>query len=303
MNPYPYYGPPSNMSMQPPNMPPNMIPQQRPNMPPNMMLQPVQYVFVQDPMGELANCTGVLIKQEPELFEQLTGCETANRYHVFGQTHQGSKYLFKCKEKSGWCMRNCCASKQREFDMDIIHISSPNQMQNYSKSFANAYKPFKCTMGCLCRPELIVSLNDGNIKVGSAIHACTICNPEFEILDSNNQIKYIVSASCCQAGLIFPNSLCGKCYEVAFDIMNPGTSEVVGHIIKKTAELDELVTDADSYQVNFPQNASPYDKLLIIALGLMIDYQYFETDSKSEEEKRRRREGRLGIGRSYNRRY
>ena len=60
MNPYPYYGPPSNMSMQPPNMPPNMIPQQRPNMPPNMMLQPVQYVFVQDPMGELANCTGVL---------------------------------------------------------------------------------------------------------------------------------------------------------------------------------------------------------------------------------------------------
>ena len=85
--------------------------------------------------------------------------------------------------------------------------------------------------------------------------------------------------------------------------MNPGTSEVVGHIIKKTAELDELVTDADSYQVNFPQNASPYDKLLIIALGLMIDYQYFETDSKSEEEKRRRREGRRGIGRSYNRRY
>jgi hypothetical protein len=52
------------------------------------------------------------------------------------------------------------------------------------------------------------------------------------------------------------------------------------------------VTDADSYQVNFPPNASPYDKLLIIALGLMIDYQYFETDSKSEEEKRRRRGGR-----------
>jgi hypothetical protein len=29
-------------------------------------------------------------------------------------------------------MRNCFTSKQREFDMDIIHIASPNQMQNYS---------------------------------------------------------------------------------------------------------------------------------------------------------------------------
>ena len=45
------------------------MPIQSPNMPPNMMpRQPVQYVFVQDPMAELGNCTGVLIKQEPELF-------------------------------------------------------------------------------------------------------------------------------------------------------------------------------------------------------------------------------------------
>jgi hypothetical protein len=65
-------------------------------------------------------------------------------------------------------------------------------------------------MWCLRRPELIVTLNDGNIKVGTVTYACTFCNPEFEILDGNNQFKYLVSASCCQAGLIFPNSLCGK---------------------------------------------------------------------------------------------
>ena len=280
MNPYPNYGPPSIMPIQSPNMPPNMMPR-----------QPVQYVFVQDPMAELGNCTGVLIKQEPELFEMLTGCETPNRYHVFGQTPQGSKYLFKCKEKSGWCMRNCFPSKQREFDMDIIHIASPNPMQNVSKSLANAYKPCRCTICCLCRPELIVSLNDGNIKVGTVTHVCTLCNPEFEIVDSKDQLKYIVSASCCQAGLILPNSLCGKCYEVLFDIINPGTKEVVGNIIKKGAELEELVTDADSFQVNFPPNASPYDKLLMIALGLLIDYQFFETDSTSENERRRGRRG------------
>ena len=43
----------------------------------------VQYVYVQDPMAELANCTGVLIRQQPEFFEAITGCESPNRYHVF----------------------------------------------------------------------------------------------------------------------------------------------------------------------------------------------------------------------------
>ena len=36
-------------------------------------------VFVKDPMSELNNCTGVIIRQQPELFEAITGCETANR--------------------------------------------------------------------------------------------------------------------------------------------------------------------------------------------------------------------------------
>ena len=50
----------------------------------------------------------------------------------------------------------------------------------------------------------------------------------------------------------------------------------------------EVVTDADSYKVTFPQDASPNDKILLIALGLMIDYQYFETDADNEERRRNR---------------
>jgi hypothetical protein len=51
MNPYPNYGPPTNMPIQSLNMPPNM-----------MFQQPIQYVFVQDPMGELANCNRCINK-------------------------------------------------------------------------------------------------------------------------------------------------------------------------------------------------------------------------------------------------
>ena len=52
------------------------------------MPQVPNIVYVKDPMSELNTCTGVIIRQQPELFEAITGCETANRYHVYGQTGQ-----------------------------------------------------------------------------------------------------------------------------------------------------------------------------------------------------------------------
>ena len=107
-----------------------------------------QFAFVQDPLAELGNCTGVTIRQQPDYLEALTGCEQANKYHVIGQTSQGQIYLFKCKEQSGWCMRNLCLSSQREFNMDFYQISSEIELRNrnYPQAFIKAYKPFKCTV-------------------------------------------------------------------------------------------------------------------------------------------------------------
>ena len=90
-----YYGPPSNQQIIVQN--PNMIPQQ--GYP--QQFGGIQYIYVQDPMTELESIPSVLIKQQPELFEALTGCETPNRYDVLGQTPQGLKFLFRCEENSG----------------------------------------------------------------------------------------------------------------------------------------------------------------------------------------------------------
>ena len=83
------------------------------------------YTYVLDPMQELALSTGVLIRQQPQFFEQISGCETPNRYFVFSQSPQtGFKMLFLCKEQSECCQRNCCAASMREFVMDIKHIAN-----------------------------------------------------------------------------------------------------------------------------------------------------------------------------------
>ena len=272
--------PPNNANM---NFGQNQMAQLFPNM---------QFVYVQDPMTELANCTGIEIKQQPEFFEMMTGCETANRYHVFGKSPQGYKYLFKCNEKSGWFMRNCCPSEFRQFFMDIVHITSGNpDVPGFSKNFATLFKPFMCTICCLCRPEMYVTLNEGNNRVGIIRHTCTLCDPEFNIYDGTGKLLYILHADCCQCGLICSNNFFGKLSEVIFSIYDPGRAQIIGNILKKPANFSEMVTDADSYQINFPKNATPQEKLLIIALALMIDYQYFETNSSSEDQRRRRGRG------------
>lgn len=248
-------------------------------------------IYVQDPMSELNNCKGVIIRQQPELFEAITGCETPNRYHVYGQTSQGLKYLFKCMERSDYCTRTCCPSNIREFNMEIYHIV--NFGQPISKLFANAVKPLMIPCFCCCRPEMTLLLGEQKEMVGKIINSFTMCDPEFEVYDKTGNLKFRINANCCQCGLMCANNICGKFSSATFEIYDGTMSNRLGQIAKMPAQsFSEMVTDADSYQVTFPAQATADDKLLLIALGLMIDYQYFETDSNSDS-------GRHGYGRGY----
>ena len=248
----------------------------------------MQIIYVQDPLTELENCAGVVIRQEPEIFEALTGCETPNRYHVFGETPQGLKYLFKCMERSGWFMRCCCPSNVREFNMDINHVANEG-MQTLSKKFGNAYKPFKIPCFCCNRPEIYVNLGDQSNIVGRIKHTFSLCDPEFEVFEANGNLKYFIHADCCQCGLLCSNNICGKFSTAIFNIYAAGTNNQVATISKMSAQsYAEVITDADSYKVSFPQGASAYDKLLLIVLGLMIDYQYFETNANDKDQRRHR---------------
>ena len=56
----------------------------------------------------------------------------------------------------------------------------------------------------------------------------------------------------------------------------------VGSIKKLVAiNFGEFFIKADSYRIDFPANASPEKKMLLIISGLMIDYQNFE-DNKDD---------------------
>ncbi len=249
----------------------------------------ITYVYVPDPLAELAISTGVLIRQQPQFLEQITGCESPNRYYVFSQSPQaGMKLLFMCKELSECCQRNCCSASAREFIMDIKHVANAGAMNdNFQNSYVHVNKPFKCTCFCLERPEMTVSFSQGNQLIGKVKQPFTCCDPEFTVYDNAGVARFYIHADCCQCGILCSNNFCGKMSEALFNIYTDiGMTQPVGSIIKKVASFSEMVTSADSYQVNFPATATPNEKLLLIVPGLMIDYQFFEQKADNDNTSR-----------------
>lgn len=247
-----------------------------PYMPINLINTPQNFVYFQDPMTELAQSSGAIIRQQVELMEVLTGCETQNRYHVFLQTPMGLKYAFKCSERSGGCTRCCCAPNNRPLNMEIRHVISYDQLDtDLAKVIIQVDKPCTCPCCCFCRPFMDVRFIDTNQFLGRIREPCTCCDIDTEIYDGAGNFRYLITGDCCQIGLC-----CGadvqKLATIRFDILQ--NNMIVGSMRKLGSNFGEFFSKADSYQITFPQNATPQEKMLLIVAGLMIDYQNFEKD-------------------------
>ena len=246
-------------------------------MPPNMINGPQNFVFIEDPLTELAQSSGAIIRQDIELLEILTGCETQNRYHVFLQSPMGLKYAFKCNERSDTCARCCLSAECRPLQLIVRHIISLDQLSgDLAKIFARVDKPCECTCCCLCRPHMDVRLADSNICLGSVREPCTCCDLDVEVFDPSGCLRYEIIGDCCQIGLC-----CGpnmeKLANIRFDILQNRVP--VGVLRKLSSSFGEFFSKADSYQVHFPPQASPEEKMMLIIAALMIDYQFFEKDN------------------------
>ena len=243
---------------------------------PYLINSPQNFVYFMDPMTELSQSSGAIIRQQVEMLEVVTGCETQNRYHVFIETPMGLKYAFKCNERSGGCARCCCAPSNRELEMIIRHVISHEQLDgDLAKIFVRIEKPCTCPCCCFCRPHMDVRLEDTNKFIGQIREPCTCCDLDTEVYDSVGNLRYLITGDCCQLGLCC-GSTAQKLASINFNILEGG--RVVGSFKKLSSSFGEFFSKADSYRVGFPPNARPEDKMLLIIAGLMIDYQFFEKD-------------------------
>ena len=239
----------------------------------------------------LTNISEMIIKQEADILEAVTGCQEPNNYHIYGRLPNGEKmYIFKCREFSSCGMRYFCPVNCREFTMKIKlafeeeqkNIEQKNtEDENYENSLININK--NCKIPCLCcvRPDMKVILSENNVKLGTIEQAFSFCDPVFNIYDKDDIELFYIEADCCQCGLMCRNDFMGKTDEAHFFIYccNDG-SNPVGDIFKKAAKSTFSI--ADNYSVILPTKATFEEKILLTIAGIMIDYQYFEKNTNSK---------------------
>ncbi len=216
----------------------------------------------------------------------ISGYETPNRYQVYYK-NQGDQYytmLFSCKEMSGYYSRNCCAGDARPFMMNIKHFAESNQVIDFKTggSFAILDKPFKCTCFCLGRPEMTGHFNTSEGPIfGKITQPYTCCDPIFHIKDNSGNVNYSITTDCCQCGFMCRGG-CGMFEPITFYIFKGETcdskqvNQACGRIVKYAMGIQSLVSDADNFEVFFPLDATPENKMTFIAAALMIDYMFFE---------------------------
>ena len=239
---------------------------------PGMMANGIQ---IGDPMEILIKAPSAKIIQQIELLEIVSECETNNRYDVFCEMNGVKYFCFRCKEDSSWCMRNMCPSDLRSFK---IHMMLPGQ-----KKFGILDRPFKCTCCCCARPIVKGTFSNGQ-PFGTIVQPFTCCSPLFETVDETDGSKYSIEIPYCQCGFMCRSNICGKCSEVNGNIYKDNDlTHPVGSFKKVENCVLEMITDANSFEIIFPTDATVGDKLNILATVILIDYRFYESNANTDQ--------------------
>lgn len=298
------YGAPAQMAM---GMQPQMYGAPMGGAPPHMMMQPLVQV---DAFKILESLPKVKIEEKMNMLETASGLlgellgvdaelEMSNKYVI--RSPQGHP-LFFAIEQTDFLNRQC-GGDCRAIDIDVVVLGqNPNLLNqaeggydwNFnpfskvdltnSQRFLRLHKDCQCTCCCFNRP--IIQVLDGTTGqlIGNIRHPWACCDMTFELMDASDQPVLTSRGGCCQLGLICPCP-CGPCAEVNFEVKDAKSGNEVGRLTKVIPDCLKFVVadDVDNYEVEFGHISNPQWRAMMVALGLFIDFRYFNTRSDKND--------------------
>ena len=230
-------------------------------------------INIDDCFTELANLSYVKICQKASCVECLYPRCVPNRYDVVGPNDQNMYYF---TEKSDCCERYCF-HPYRSFEMKIVNVTSSQNKKSVSmEGSKNCSIPFIFPFGC-GKPVFSIDIKIpigsrlGRVKLNYDNCCCYICSNHLDILDSSDNLKYIIRQNSCCCCLGSAYGIYAKCCSIDYNIIQD--NQIVGKITKDVCNGKiTFCTKADNYTITFPLNASPQDKMLLICGAILIDY-------------------------------
>ena len=238
------------------------------------------------------------VRQKIDWLELFTNYDVSNQYEIFlTPEHKaaGQRWLF-AREESSSCQR-MCIPRLREFKLDIgitkpgINSGGGGFEQSLGLVEASHVFPMvRVHRPCYCCLSEI-SVEDGRGRnIGHAKEACAnlleCCPAKVHMwgpgqTPENGEAEYLVKGPCpCWMDFI------GKCPcrgPLTFDVTNVKTNRKVGAVSNVPNGCCKMCfTNADDYEVDYENEATPQERGVLLALTFMLDFKFFE----AKQEKR-----------------
>ena len=239
--------------------------------------------LISDPLALFHIAKKAYIDQYYKISDLFVKCSLYYNYRISLEYNKPEEqyFLFQTKEISPICQHVCCTNPSRNIKINIENfVINENEKENKEKlmePFLYIRKNFRCSLCCCCsRPTFTVISQ--TTKFGKIIEKMSAGDPEIDIYDDNNNIIYIISCKGCACGYCCADLCCGgqKCATCDYFIYNNEKSEVLGHITKYHKHGKKIGPDYDQIAIEFPEQASCQDKVLITCAGLSILYLYYQ---------------------------
>ncbi|XP_041591006.1 phospholipid scramblase 1-like isoform X2 [Vulpes lagopus] len=205
----------------------------------------------------------ILIHQQIELLEVITGFETNNKYEIknsFGQR------IYFAAEDTDFCTQNCCGAS-RPFTIRIL--------DNMGQEVITLERPLRCGSCCCpcCLQEIEIHAPPG-VPVGYVNQTWHPCLPKFTIQNERREDVLKITGPCL---------VCSCCADVDFEIKSLDEENVVGKISKQwTGLVREAFTDTDNFGIQFPLDLDVKMKAVMLGACFLIDFMFFEKSGNNE---------------------
>ena len=210
--------------------------------------------------------------------EGCCGFDDKHKYRVSIINNDGSsRYIFICRTDHIWFP--LINSYQYDVKMKYIPRDSTNailETKDFNKRLIDLVSNFECEY----KPRMFVRNSDNNSIIGRIqqprICRCCCKDANFEIYSrycQPNIPKYVITTNGRQCSYCCCVYCCCARHKTNFLIHNKTTNFISGNVLKKDFRVGNsiIVDDFLTYDINFPDDASPEEKILIICAVIGID--------------------------------
>jgi len=206
----------------------------------------------------LATVDQLILKQEVDVMEVAIGVEEANKYTVLDTS---GNVMFTVQEETTGCNRFCCGDC-RSFNATI--------MDTQGKPVIKLVSPNTCN--CCCLRTIQIQSPPGTL-IGYAWQQFNWFFPKITILELQGETFFTAIGPFC--------AIDTRCTTGDADfVLKKGTrlgGEKIGKVSKKWGgATQEIFSDADTFEITFPQDFDTTTKAIMLGTAILIDFAFFE---------------------------